>query len=309
MTLRTETLPIDLARDRRRALSAYRRGLDFLALTKPRMVVMILVTTFVGFYLGSTGVVVDNLRLLHTLLGTALAAAGTLALNQFLERDVDARMDRTRLRPLPEGRLHPAEALAFGTMAAVAGLLYLGLTVNAVSALVTAFTVGSYLFVYTPLKQRTSLCSVLGAIPGALPPVTGWVAARGDFGPGAWVLFAILFLWQLPHSLAIGWLYRADYARAGIRLLPVIEPDGYSTGRQIVSNCLALLAVGLLPTLIGLTGSVYFLGALALGAGLLVCGVALAVSRSATDARRLVFASLVYLPVLLGLMALNRAPF
>ena len=309
MTLRTETLSIDLSRDRRWALSASRRGLDFLALTKPRMVVMILVTTFVGFYLGSTGVVVDTLRLMHTLLGTGLAAAGTLALNQFLERDVDARMDRTRLRPLPEGRLHPGEALAFGTMVAVAGVLYLGLTVNAVSGLVTAFTVVSYLFVYTPLKRRTSLCSVLGAIPGALPPVTGWVAAQGDFGPGAWVLFAILFLWQLPHSLAIGWLYRADYARAGIRLLPVIEPDGCSTVRQIVSNCLALLAVGLLPTLIGLTGSVYFLGALALGTGFLVCGIVLAVSRSAADARRLVFASLVYLPALLVLMALNKVPF
>jgi len=150
---------------------------------------------------------------------------------------------------------------------------------------------------------------VLGAIPGALPPVAGWVAARGDFGPGAWVLFAILFLWQLPHSLAIGWLYRADYARAGIRLLPVIEPDGYSTGRQIVSNCLALLAVGLLPTLMGLAGPVYFLGALALGTGLFVCGIVLAVSRSVADARRLVFASLVYLPALLVLMALNKAPF
>jgi len=158
-------------------------------------------------------------------------------------------------------------------------------------------------------RKSPGLAAVLGAIPGALPPVTGWVAARGDFGPGAWVLFAILFLWQLPHSLAIGWLYRADYARAGIRLLPVIEPDGCSTVRQIVSNCLALLAVGLLPTLIGLTGSVYFLGALALGTGFLVCGIVLAVSRSAADARRLVFASLVYLPALLVLMALNKVPF
>src|SRR5574341_1391406 len=160
MRLRTETLPIDLSRDRRRAL-------DFLALTKPRMVLMILVTTFVGFNLGSMGVVVDALRLVHTLLGTALAAAGTLALNQFLEREVDAKMERTRLRPLPQGRLQPGEALAFGTLVAVAGLLYLGLAVNAVSGLVTAFTVVSYLFVYTPLKRRTSLCSVLGAIPGA----------------------------------------------------------------------------------------------------------------------------------------------
>lgn len=308
MTLRTDALPNALTRKHEREVSVARRATDFFALTKPRMVLMILVTTCVGFYLGSSGAM-DTLRLLHTLLGTALAAGGTLALNQFLEREVDAKMERTRLRPLPGGRLQPGEALAFGTMVAVAGLLYLGLTVNAVCGLVTAFTVVSYLFVYTPLKQRTSLCSVLGAIPGALPPVTGWVAARGDFGPGAWVLFAILFLWQMPHSLAIGWLFRADYARAGIRLLPVIEPDGRSTGRQIVSNCLALLAVGLLPTLIGLTGSVYFLGALALGISLLVCGIVLAVSRSAADARRLVFASLVYLPALLVLMALNKVPF
>jgi protoheme IX farnesyltransferase len=308
MTLRTDVLPNTLTRKEAREVSAARRIADFLALTKPRMVLMILVTTCVGFYLGSSGAM-DTLRLLHTLLGTALAAGGALALNQFLERDLDAKMERTRLRPLPAGRLQPGEALAFGTMVAVAGLLYLGLAVNAACGLVTAFTVVSYLFVYTPLKRRTSLCSVLGAIPGALPPVAGWVAVRGDFGPGAWVLFAILFLWQLPHSLAIGWLYRADYARAGIRLLPVIEPDGCSTARQIVSNCLALLAVGLLPTLIGLTGSVYFLGALALGTGLLVCGILLAVSQLAADARRLVFASLVYLPALLVLMALNKVPF
>ena len=308
MSLRTDALPNALARKDAREVSVAHRATDFFALTKPRMVLMILVTTCVGFYLGSSGPM-DALRLLHTLLGTALAAGGTLALNQFLEREVDATMERTRRRPLPAGRLQPVEALAFGTMMTVAGLLYLAFGVIELSALVTAITVVSYLFVYTPLKRRTSLCSVLGAIPGALPPVTGWVAARGDFGPGAWVLFAILFLWQLPHSLAIGWLYRADYARAGIRLLPVIEPDGRSTGRQIVSNCLALLAVGLLPTLIGLAGWVYFLGALALGAGLLVCGIVLAVSRSAADARRLVFASLVYLPALLVLMALNKVPF
>jgi heme o synthase len=308
MILRTDALPNALTRKDAREVSVARRAADFFALTKPRMVLMILVTTCVGFYLGSSGAM-DALGLLHTLLGTALAAGGTLALNQFLEREVDATMERTRRRPLPAGRIQPAEALAFGTMMTVAGLLYLACGVGELSALVTAITVVSYLFVYTPLKRRTSLCSVLGAIPGALPPVTGWVAARGDFGPGAWVLFAILFLWQLPHSLAIGWLYCADYARAGIRLLPVIEPDGRSTGRQIVSNCLALLAVGLLPTLIGLAGWVYFLGALALGTGLLVCGIVLAISRSAADARRLVFASLVYLPALLVLMALNKVSF
>jgi protoheme IX farnesyltransferase len=308
MTLRTDALPNALARKYDRDVPLTRRAADFFALTKPRMVVMILVTTCVGYYLGSSGGM-EGLRLLHTLLGTALAAGGTLALNQFLEREADAKMQRTRLRPLPEGRIQPREALGFGALIAAAGLLYLGITVNAVCAVVTGFTVVSYLFIYTPLKRRTPLCSLLGAVPGALPPVAGWVAARGDLGPGAWVLFAILFFWQLPHSLAIGWLYRADYAKAGIRLLPVIEPDGCSTVRQIVSQCLALLAAGLLPTLIGLTGAVYFVGALLLGIGLLVCGIVLAVSRSAADARRLVFASLVYLPALLVLMALNKTPF
>ncbi|MBI2563267.1 MAG: protoheme IX farnesyltransferase [candidate division NC10 bacterium] len=284
------------------------RSADFLMLTKPRVVLMVLVTTAVGYYLGSAGVL-NTLRLLHTLLGTALAAGGTIALNQYLERDRDALMERTRLRPLPDGRLEPQEALTFGVGITLAGVVYLGLAVDPLTALVTALTAGSYLFLYTPLKGRTTLCTIPGAISGALPPVAGWVAARGDFGPGAWVLFAILFLWQIPHSLGIAWVYREDYARAGIRLLPVVEPEGRSTGRQIVSNCLALLAVGLLPTLIGLTGSVYFLGALVLGGGLLGCGVILAMSRSVADARRLVVASLVYLPALLVLMTFNKVPF
>ncbi len=285
-----------------------RRPMDFLALTKPRVVLMVLATTAVGFYLGSSAAL-DGLRLLQTLLGTALAAGGTIALNQYLEREGDALMERTRLRPLPDGRLDPAAALTFGVAITIGGLVLLVLAVDALTALVTALTAGSYLFLYTPLKRRTSLCTIPGAISGALPPVTGWVAARGELGPGAWVLFAILFLWQIPHSLGIGWVYREDYAKAGIQLLPVVEPDGKSTGRQVVSNCLALLAVGLLPTLIGLTGSTYFLGALALGLGLLGCGILLAISRSVGDARRLVFASLVYLPVLLALMALNKVPF
>ncbi len=299
--LRAETLDIELAR-------ACRRAADFASLTKPRVVLMVLVTTFVGFYLGSRATP-DYTALLQTLIGTALAAAGTLALNQFLEREVDAQMERTRLRPLPDGRLQPTEALAFGAAITAAGLLYLAISVNALSGLVAGTIVGTYLFLYTPLKRKTALCSVVGAIPGALPPVIGWAAARGGVGLEAWVLFAIMFLWQLPHTLAIARLYRDDYARAGIRLLPVVDRDGRSTGRQIVSNCLALLAVGLLPTLIGFAGSVYFLGALGLGIGLLSCGVALARSRSTADARRLVFASLVYLPTLLVLMALDKVPF
>ncbi len=281
---------------------------DFVALTRPRVVVMVLVTTLVGFYVGSVGAP-DYLRLVSTLIGLGLAAGGTLALNQYLEQDVDARMERTRLRPLPDGRLEPREALLFGAVITGGGLLFLALVVNLLSAGVTAVSVGSYLFLYTPLKRKTSLCSIVGAVPGALPPVIGWAATRGELGAEAWVLFAILFLWQIPHSLAIARLYRDDYARAGIRLLPVIEPDGGSTGRQIVSNCLALLAVGSLPTLIGLAGSVYFVGAFVLGVGFLGCGIGLAISRSETAARRLLLASLVYLPAQLGLMALDKVPF
>ncbi len=285
-----------------------RHAADFLALTRPRVVVMVLVTTLVGFYLASVGAP-DYVRLVHTLIGIALAAGGTLALNQYLERDVDARMKRTRLRPLPDGRLQPIEALGFGVAITGVGLLYLALSVNVLSAFVTAFSVGSYLFLYTPLKRKTSLCSVVGAVPGALPPVIGWGAARGELGLEAWILFGILFLWQIPHSLAIARLYRDDYARAGIRVLPVVEPDGGSTGRLIVSNCLALLAVGLLPTLIGLAGSVYFVGAIVLGLMFLGCGILLAISPSEASARLLLFASLVYLPAQLGLMALDKVPF
>jgi protoheme IX farnesyltransferase len=289
-------------------ITRVRRVMAFAELGKPRVVVMVLITTFVGFYLGSRGLP-DYLRLLPTLIGTALAAAGTLALNQYLERDVDARMQRTRQRPLPDGRLQPPEALAFGVAMTLAGLAYLALAVNALSAAVTAATTVSYLFLYTPLKRRTPLCSIVGAVPGALPPLTGWTAARGAFGVEAWILFAILFLWQLPHSLAIARLYRDDYARAGIRLLPVVEPDGKSTGRQIVANCLALLVVGLLPTLVGLTGAVYFLAALIFGAVFLGYGIAFALSRTVTAARQLMFVSLLYLPATLLLMALDKVPF
>lgn len=301
MTPQTETLTITTDRTRRRTM-------DFFELTKPRVVTMVLITTFVGFYLGISGAP-DYLCLLQTLIGTALAGGGTLALNQYLEREADAKMERTKMRPLPDGRLQPGEALVFGVLITVGGLLYLALTVNPLSSVVTGAIVVSYLFAYTPLKMKTSLCSVVGAIPGALPPVIGWAAARNSIDLEAWVLFTIMFLWQMPHSLAIGWLYREDYARAGFRLLPVLDPQGKSTGRQIVSNCLALLAVGLLPTLIGFTGSVYFFSALVLGMMFLWYGVNLARLCSREAARRLLFASLVYLPVLLAVMAFDKASF
>ncbi len=287
---------------------ADRRAADFLALCKPRVVAMVLVTTAVGYYLGGTAAPLDYVRLLSVLFGTALAAGGTLALNQYMERERDALMNRTRDRPLPDGRLTPLDALVFGALLTIAGLLYLTLAVDPLPALVTAVTTVMYLFAYTPLKARTSLCSIVGAVPGALPPLTGWAAARGSLGIEAWVLFAIMFLWQIPHSLAIACLYRDDYARAGIRLLPVIEPDGSSTGRHILSNSVALLLVALMPTMIGLAGPIYFFVALTLGLWLVVASAQLARSASALDARRLLLATLVYLPLLLITMAADKLP-
>jgi protoheme IX farnesyltransferase len=266
---------------------------------------MVLITTCVGFYLASAEGM-QWLLLGHTLIGVALASGGTLALNQYLERDLDARMLRTRERPLPSGRLQPGAALGFGVGITASGLIYLTWLVNPLSGLVTAISVGSYLFLYTPLKQKTPLCLMVGAIPGALPPVTGWAAASGGLSLEAWVLFAILFLWQIPHSLSIAVLYREDYARANFQLLPVVEPEGIRTGRHIVVHSLALLVVGLLPTTLHMAGPVYFVTAFLLGLAMLICGVIVATSYSNAAAKRLLFASLIYLPALLVVMAVDK---
>lgn len=300
MELRTATVSLDKVR-------VWQRALDYLELAKARLVVMVLVVTTVGFYMGTAGVL-DWWRLTHLLVGIVLAAGGTLALNAYVERDVDALMQRTQSRPVPDGRIQPLAALRFGLVTTLGGLLYLALVVHPLSALVTLAITASYLFGYTPLKLKTSLCSLVGAIPGALPPVVGWIAARESLGGEAWVLFAILFLWQIPHSLAIAWLYRDDYARAGLRLLPVVEPDGHSTGRQVVTHCLALLAVGLVPTLVGMTGPLYFVVVLLLGLGFLGFGIDLARSYTPAAARRLLWASLVYLPLAFLLMAMDKVP-
>jgi protoheme IX farnesyltransferase len=286
---------------------ARRRVRAFIELTKPRVVGMVLVTTLVGFYLGSSAMP-DWWLLAATLVGTGLSAGGTLALNQYIERDQDAQMHRTRGRPLPSGRLQPFDALWFGAALIAVGLVTLTVLAHPLSGLVTATTVVTYLGCYTPMKRHTPLCGVVGAVPGALPPVTGWVAATGSLDGGAWVLFAILFLWQLPHSLAIAQLYAADYARAGFRLLPIVDRDGHSTERQIVVNCIALLAVGLTPTLLGLAGVLYFAVALILGMGFLGFGIASAVRPSPAAARRVMVASLIYLPVLLACMAWDKVP-
>ncbi len=287
--------------------AARQRAADYLALTKPRVVTMVLVTTAVGWHLGTTGAA-NGALLFHTLFGTALAAGGTMALNQYMERDLDRQMQRTRLRPLPDGRLRPAEALLLGLTLLGAGLAWLEATVNTPAAAITTVIAATYLLLYTPLKSVTSLCSLVGAVPGALPPVAGWAAARGEIGPEASVLFAIMYLWQIPHTLAIGRLYRDDYARAGIRVLPVIDRDGTSTAIHSLINCLALLPVALLPTLLGMAGSFYFTTALLLGLWFLWAAVGLARTRSLGDARRLLLVSLVYLPVVLGTMALDRLP-
>jgi heme o synthase len=278
---------------------------DFVELVKPRITFMVLVTAAIGLYLGMQGGVPVSL-LVDTLLGTGLVAAGASALNQVLERDTDALMRRTSERPLPAGRLDPDAALVFGVILSVVGLFSLATWVNLLTALVGAVAIAGYVFVYTPLKRTSSLATVIGAIPGALPPVMGWTAARGSLEPGAWILFGILFLWQLPHFLAIAWLCREDYARAGFPMLPVIEPDGKSTGRQAILYGAALVPVSLLPSVLGLSGAAYFLGALVLGLTFLGFCVAFSQSFSTAAARRLLLASVLYLPAVLIVMLLDR---
>ena len=285
---------------------ARERLADFLELTKPRVTSLVVVTTLVGFYLGSRGPM-DLLLLLNTLLGTVLVAAGTSALNQYVEREEDGRMLRTRRRPLPAGRLDPGHALVFAVAMSIAGLVHLALTVNLLTAGLAALTLLSYVGAYTPLKRITSLCTIVGAIPGALPPLGGWTAAQGEITAGGVALFAILFVWQLPHSLAIAILYREDYARGGFRLLPVVDPNGGTTGRQIMAHCLVLLPLSLVPTMLQVTGPLYFGGALILGLALTACAVPILLDDSARAARRMLLASIVYLPLLLCLMAFDRA--
>ncbi len=281
------------------------RAADYLALTKPRVVAMVLVTTLAGFYLGSRGGF-DFAAALNLLLGTALAAGGTLALNQYIERDVDSRMDRTRKRPLPDGRMRPVEALAFGVAITAAGVLYLGVMNNWLCAGVIAAIAIVYLCGYTPLKRVSWLCNLVGAIPGALPPVAGWAAARGSLTLEPFAMFAIMFLWQLPHSLAIARLYQKDYARAGLWLLPRDTPRGNVANPVVVAATLTLIVAGMMPTILGYAGTPYMIVAMALGAGMFVCGLAMVRARSAASARRLLFASIVYLPVVLLVMVLDK---
>jgi protoheme IX farnesyltransferase len=285
--------------------AAHTRAGDFLALAKPRLNMLVVVSAVAGYVMagGSTH---DVWRLIWVVIGTGFVAGGASAFNQIIEREADGLMRRTRLRPMPDGRLQAREALLFGAALTAAGLIILAVGANLLSAIVALVTMISYAAVYTPLKKRSSLATVIGAIPGALPPVIGWAAAEDALSRGAWVLFGIVFLWQLPHFLAIAWIYREDYARAGFPMLPVIEPDGRSTARQAVIYSAALLPLSLAPTLVGMTGSLYFIGALVLTLLFVWLALRFGMSRSIPDARRLFFGSIVYLPLLWMLMIADR---
>ncbi|HEX9941090.1 MAG TPA: heme o synthase [Thermoanaerobaculia bacterium] len=278
---------------------------DLWEMTKPGITLMVVLTTGLGFLLAERDSF-SFLLLIHTLLGTGLVSAGASVLNHVLERDTDALMRRTAGRPLPAGRMDPDAALTFGVLLGILGLVELALAVNLLTALLGAVALAGYVFVYTPLKRVSSFATVIGAVPGAIPPMMGWSAVRNELDAAAWVLFGILFFWQLPHFLAIAWLCREDYARGGFPMLPVLDPEGVRTGRQAVLYGAALVPISLLPSLLGLMGAVYFFGAFAFGLAYLGFSFAFAQARSNPGARRLMLASLLYFPALLLIMLLDR---
>lgn len=277
----------------------------FFDLVKVRLTTLVLLTTAVGFYLGWHGAM-NWLLFFNTLAGTGLVAAGASALNQWLERDYDAKMLRTQDRPLPSGRMQPATVVIFGGVTSVVGLIYLALGVNMLTSVLGAMTLISYVFIYTPLKRVTWLNTLIGAIPGALPPLMGWTAARNELSGEGWALFAILAFWQLPHFFAIAWIYRDQYAKAGFVMLPNVDAEGKQTGQQTVSNALALLIVSLCPFLFKMTGTVYLVGAVLLGMGFLFCAVQFSRQLTLSRARQLFLASIIYLPLLLALMVFDK---
>lgn len=297
--------------------TGWARVADFAQLAKLRITAMVAATTWLGFVFGQqadehltfqimASHPVGPMTLVAALLGASLSCMGAATLNQVRERDVDRLMHRTRQRPLPTGRVAATHAALFGVVLAATGVGLLAAFTNWIAASLAAFTVLSYVFIYTPMKRISSTCVLIGAVPGAIPPVIGYAAAASGIGPGAWAMFAIMMMWQVPHFLAIAWLYREDYGRAGMPMLPVVDPSGTSTFRQMLIGCLALLPLGLLPTMLGLCGMTYFIGALLAGLAFLAFGFALMAGRTAWHARAMFFASLVYLPLVLALMVIDR---
>jgi protoheme IX farnesyltransferase len=284
------------------------RTADWVELTKPRITLLVTLTAAAGFALASERPL-DLPAFFATLLGTALVAAGSAALNQYVERETDRLMRRTATRPLPAGRMEAGQAAIFGMLLSVSGLTLLYLAVNPLTAAIGLATLVAYVSVYTPMKRRSSLATLVGAIPGAAPPVMGWTGASGEVGLGGWLLFAILFLWQLPHFLAIAWLYRDDYRRAGMPLLTVNDPDGRATGRQALLYALALIPVSIMPSAVGITGAVHLVGALLFGGLFLASAALFARAQSVTSARRLLLTSVFYLPALFGVAILDHLLF
>ncbi len=276
----------------------------FFSLTKPRLVSMVLLSTMVGFWLGLPSGW-DLFLSLHVLLGTALTAGGAMAVNQFLERETDARMIRTQDRPIVTGEVKPAHALFFGISITILGLIWLLWFVNLASALLAAATSVSYLFLYTPLKRKTPMAVTVGAVPGALPPLIGWAAATGTVSSAGIILFLIIFFWQMPHFLAIGWIYRSDYERAGLSMLSVLDREGHAVAREMITHTCALIPASLLPTIFGLTGTVYFFGAFLLGLGF-SAAIIFAAANLDSRARYVFRASIIYLTLLLILMVIDK---
>src|ERR1051325_2702417 len=297
--LRSSVVPVVEPLSLREIVAAYAE------LTKPRITFLIVLSSAAGFAMASQASI-GYLALLRALLGIGLLSSGIATLNQYAERELDGLMRRTASRPLPSGKLAPWEALAFGAALTIVAEAYLLVLVNPLSALLGLTVIAGYLFGYTPLKTRTSLSTLVGAFPGAVPPLIGWTAARGSISLEGWILFAILFLWQFPHFLAIAWMYREDYSRAGILMLPVVEPDGRVTAQQIVLYTLMLIPVSLLPTVLGISGRFYFFGAIVLGLLFLYSSIRAAFSMSRQQARQLLLASVLYLPLLFILMVVNK---
>jgi heme o synthase len=287
------------------AMSSFERPWAYVVLTKPDVTFLVVITTVAGFYLASPAHL-DWVLLMHTLLGTTLVGAGAAAMNQYVERDMDAMMRRTSARPLPTGLLQPRDVLIFGLITILAGAAWLALAVNLLSSLLALATSVLYLGIYTPLKTRTTLATAVGAFPGAIPPLIGWAAARGSLSAGAWVLFGILFFWQFPHFMAIAWMYREDYGRAGIKMLPTVDPTGDATFAQIVATAAILVPVSLLPAVIGMSGIHYFFGALVLG--MILLQVSLWANRHRTNVRAkwLMHATVAHIPILLAWMIFDK---
>jgi protoheme IX farnesyltransferase len=278
---------------------------DYLVLTKPELTLLSVVTALGGAYLAA-GNSLSYFTLLHTFLGTLFVGGGAGALNQYIERDLDVQMRRTENRPLPSGRIPQRHALLFGAVLSAAGILQLLVFTHTLAAFLAVMTLATYLFLYTPLKRVTPFATVVGGIPGALPPLIGWTAVTGELSMGAWSLFFILFFWQMPHFLSLGWMYRKDYARANYKLLTVVDPSGEASSRQILIYCVALLPAAFMPTMVGILGIVYFVGAAILTTAFLWLAIRLYKDRSNANARRLFFASLLYLSVLAALMIVDR---